>query len=312
MILLLGHTGYVGGRFHQFLQEQGRPVHGLSRGEFDYTQRSGMRAALETFDPAFVINAAGYTGKPNVDAAESDRTNCLLGNAILPGLLREECDARGIPWGHISSGCIFQGRRSDGAGFAEDDLPNFSFRSPPCSFYSGTKALGEECLGYREDPATGKWAHESEPTGYVWRMRIPFDHRDGARNYLSKLLRYQRLLEAENSISHLDEFVETCWACWEKRVPFGIYNVTNPGAITTRQVVDWIRDSAVGREMEARGKVFGFFSDEDEFMRKAAITPRSNCVMDSGKLERVGLAMRPIEAAVRDALERWEPEEGAR
>ena len=26
-------------------------------------------------------------------------------------------------------------------GWGEDDEPNFSFRSPPCSFYSGRKAL---------------------------------------------------------------------------------------------------------------------------------------------------------------------------
>ena len=32
-------------------------------------------------------------------------------------------------------------------GFTETDAPNFSFRDPPCSFYSGTKALGEEVVG---------------------------------------------------------------------------------------------------------------------------------------------------------------------
>jgi hypothetical protein len=31
-------------------------------------------------------------------------------------------------------------------GFTETDAPNFSFRSPPCSFYSGTKALGVEAI----------------------------------------------------------------------------------------------------------------------------------------------------------------------
>ncbi len=42
-------------------------------------------------------------------------------------------------------------------------------------------------------------------------------------------MRYQRLLEATNSVSQLHEFVAATFACWERRVPFGTYNVTNPG-----------------------------------------------------------------------------------
>ena len=308
MILIFGATGYVGSRLVEILQQRGTPYTIVRRSDHDYTSRDGMAAALDQVEPDFVFNVAGYTGKPNVDAAEMDKTNCLHGNAILPGLLKEECDRRGIPWGHVSSGCIFTGRRADGAGFTEEDVPNFSFRSPPCSFYSGTKAMGEEILGYHEDPDSGKWLPARPPTGFIWRMRIPFNHIDSSRNYLSKMMRYDRLLEAENSISQLDDFIETCLATWERRVPFGIYNVTNPGFITTRQIVDWIKDSPIGRQLVESGKSFSFFSDEGEFMAKAAVTPRSNCVMDSSKLERVGLAMRSVEEAVRDSLARWEEE----
>jgi len=79
-----------------------------------------------------------------VDACELTKAECLSGNAVLPGIIREVCEDVNIPWGHVSSGCIYSGRRQDGKGWAEEDEPNFSFRRPPCSFYSGTKALGEE------------------------------------------------------------------------------------------------------------------------------------------------------------------------
>lgn len=310
-ILLLGASGYVGSRFAEYFETHGILFQNPSRKDIDYTRRSSLGELLDKTRPGFVVNAAGYTGKPNVDAAEKEKADCLHGNAVFPGFLKEACDRRGIPWGHISSGCIFTGRRADGAGFTEEDVPNFSFRSPPCSFYSGTKAMGEEVLGYREDPDSGKWLPDRPPTGYIWRMRIPFDHMDMGRNYLSKLLRYDRLLDAENSISHLDDFVETCMATWKQQVPFGIYNVTNPGFVTTRQVVEMILDSPVGDMLARRNKRFDFFSDEVEFMAKAAITPRSNCVMDSEKLARVGLPLRPVTEAIRDALERWEPEQQA-
>jgi hypothetical protein len=89
-----------------------------------------------------------------------------------------------VPWGHVSSGCIYTGSRPDGRGFTETDTPNFTFRTNNCSFYSGTKALGEEVLA-------------GKPNVYIWRLRIPFDHVDNPRNFLTKLIRYQRLLEAD-------------------------------------------------------------------------------------------------------------------
>ena len=100
------------------------------------------------------------------------------------------------------------GERPDGGGWKEDDEPNFSFRSPPCSFYSGTKALGEEVL-------------EGAENCFVWRLRIPFNHEQSPRNYLQKLLNYENLLEAENSVSHLEEFCQKCIECFTKDIEPG-------------------------------------------------------------------------------------------
>ena len=134
---------------------------------------------------------------------------------------------------------------------------------------------------------------------YIWRLRIPFNNIDNPRNYLTKLLRYNTLLEAENSISQLEEFVESTFACWEKRVPFGIYNITNPGYVTTRGVVDLIKKTGVSN------KDFQFFKDESQFMTLAAKTPRSNCTMNSSKLASVGIKMTEVHEAVERDLRRW-------
>ncbi len=265
MIYLLGGSGFVGQAYQALLTRKGIPFRNFRRVELDYANPATLRDALLRDRPEFLINAAGYTGKPNVDACELHKSECLLGNAVLPGSVAQACAEAGVPWGHVSSGCIYSGARPDGRGFTETDTPNFTFRTNHCSFYSGTKALGEEVLA-------------GQPKVYLWRLRIPFDNRENPRNYLTKLMRYERLLEATNSISELHEFVAGTFACWEKRVPFGTYNVTNPGEVTTREVVDLIRQSGVCQ------KNFVFFKDEDDFMRLAAKTPRSNCVMDSTKL----------------------------
>ena len=286
MIYLLGGSGYVGTAYQALLQRKGLPFRNVRRADFDYTNRAALTELLHREQPKFLINAAGYTGKPNVDACELHKSECLMGNAVLPGTIASACADAGVPWGHVSSGCIFTGGRPDGSGFSETDTPNFTFRTNNCSFYSGTKALGEEALA-------------GAPNVFLWRLRIPFNQVDNSRNYLSKLMRYSTLLEATNSISQLDEFVAATLACWEKRVPFGTYNVTNPGQVTTREVVDLIKQTGVSH------KQFTFFKDESDFMRTAAKTPRSNCVMDSRKLAATGIKLTEVHEAVARDLRTW-------
>tara|TARA_B100001248_G_C27384370_1_gene458805 strand:+ start:538 stop:1356 length:819 start_codon:yes stop_codon:yes gene_type:complete len=262
-----------------------RNVRGISRTEIDYTNPKILKDFLKYNNPSFLLNAAGYTGKPNVDACELAKADCLDGNAVLPGAIHSVCEDLKITWGHVSSGCIYSGRRPDGMGWSEEDEPNFSFRSPPCSFYSGTKALGEEVLGGAENC-------------YIWRLRIPFNEERSPRNYLQKLLNYDSLLEAENSVSHLDEFVQKCVECFEKEVEPGTYNMTNPGSVTTQQVTEWMREEGV------TDKEFQFFEGEEQFMSKAAKTPRSNCVLDTTKAEKEGIGMRPVEEAMRESMQK--------
>ena len=283
MFIVLGAMGYLGSYFVSHLKNKCEEVRGLSRTEVDYTNIGTLIAILQSVKPTFLINAAGYTGKPNVDACESDKAECLFGNAVLPGRIRSACEEVGVTWGHVSSGCIYSGRKSDGGGWMEEDEPNFSFRKGPCSFYSGSKALGEEVLDGAENC-------------YIWRLRIPFNEEKSPRNYLQKLLNYSSLLEAENSISHIDDYINSCLSSFTQECDPGIYNLTNSGSITTRQVVEWMKEEGV------TDKTFTFFENEEDFMAKAAITPRSNCVMDTSKAERNGIALRPVEEAVRDSL----------
>jgi dTDP-4-dehydrorhamnose reductase len=286
MIYLLGGSGYVGGAFQSLFRRKGMPYRNLRRSEVDYTDPDVLRGALLADRPEFLINAAGYTGKPNVDACELHKAECLFGNAVLPGRIAAACEEAGVPWGHISSGCIYSGDGPGGNGFTEDDAPNFTFRSSSCSFYSGTKGLGEVVLA-------------GHPNTFVWRLRIPFESVDNPRNYLTKLMRYARLLEATNSISELAEFAEAALACWTRRIPFGTYNVTNPGKVTTHEVVELIRRSGVCT------KQFEFFPTEKEFMAAAAKTPRSNCVLNPSKLAAAGIRLSEVHEAIERDLRAW-------
>ena len=315
MILLLGASGYIGEAFAAELRRRKAQFLPLARRQVDYTRFDLLLEFLHAKKPTFVINSAGYTGKPNVDACELDKTGTLAGNALLPQTIAHACAAAGIPWGHVSSGCIYSGakilehgtmrvekdmtkpeihalaeKRSPAIlGFTETDPPNFSFRDPPCSFYSGTKALGEEALA-----GIGQ--------SFVWRLRIPFDEFDNQRNYLSKVQRYSKVYENVNSISHRADFVKACLDLWERQAPFGIYNVTNPGFVTTRHVVEQIE------KFLKPPRKFEFWKNDAEFYQVAAKTPRSNCVMDTTKLLAAGVKIRGVDEALEASLKNWKPE----
>jgi dTDP-4-dehydrorhamnose reductase len=312
MIVLLGGSGYVGGAFRQYFEQRGLACRSISRRELNYGEVAPLASFLREVRPKFLICAAGYTGKPNVDACEVHKMECLLGNAVLPGIVQAACEQTETPWGHVSSGCIFTGDKGTDPsgrliGFSEEDVPNFSFRQNNCSFYSGTKALGEEVLGFGSS-VLGSIPNSQQPTPnsqhpasqcYLWRLRIPFNNEETPRNYITKVLRYDYLLEATNSLSELREFVRACWECFEKKLPFGLYNVTNPGYIATHELTEMIKKSGVSN------KNFQFFSDESDFMRKAAKTPRSNCVLDSTKILRHGIQLTEVHEALEIALKNW-------
>jgi dTDP-4-dehydrorhamnose reductase len=315
MILLLGASGYIGHAFALELQRRGQNFFPLARREVDYTRFDALWEFLKTRKPEFVINAAGYTGKPNVDACEIARADTLVGNTLLPQTIAHACAAAGIPWGHVSSGCIYSGAKvSSGGrtraekdmtrpelrelvekspeaihGFAETDPPNFSFRDGPCSFYSGTKALGEEAIA-----GAGQ--------SYIWRLRIPFDEFDSGRNYLSKVQRYTKVYDNVNSISHRADYAKACLDLWKLRAPFGAYNVTNPGFVRTRQVVELIE------KILKPDRKFEYWQSDEEFYRVAAKTPRSNCVMDVSKMLAAGVKIRPVMEALEHSLRNWKPE----
>ncbi len=309
MILLLGSSGYMGQAFATELRRRGDSFIPLTRKAINYPDFNILFDYVRKLRPEFIINAAGYPGSPNVDACELAREETLFANTLLPQTIGRVCSMTGTPWGHISSGCIYRGAKLVGGGkiqnvagvelrqsfqehpdricgFTEWDEPNFSFRHVPCSFYSGSKALAEEAIR-----GLGK--------AYVWRPGMPFNERSEPRNLLWRLQNYAKVYDGVNSISHLEEFVRACLDLWERKAPFGIYNVTNPGAVTTRQVVEMIQ------RILKPNRRFDFWKDDNEFYRHGARALRSNCILDVSKLLATGVKIRPVERALEDALRHW-------
>ena len=290
MIFILGGSGYIGSEFHRCLKRRSIPHRSISRSDCDYCNADELAQLISTARPDFLINAAGLVGKPNVDACEAQRSECLQANAVLPGIVKRVCDSASLPWGHVSSGCIYSGAPPRETGFAESDVPNFTFRTNNCSFYAGSKALGEEII-------------DDANRCFIWRIRMTFSDRDSPRNCLSKLMSYPRLIDERNSLSNLTQCVDACIDCWTQQVEFGTYNVTNGGSVSTREIIQLIRASGVCE------KEFQFFESDEQFV-KATVAPRSNCVLDNRKALAAGLKLDSVSDALERSLRNWQPSSG--
>lgn len=283
MILLLGAKGYIGMAFVREMSQRGLEHVCLSRNATDYTDHVVFDHLLKTFKPELVINCAAFVCKPSVDGNEQHRTETLEANTWLPLMLARRCADQGVVLGQVSTGCLYNGDK-EMVGWAEYDPPHLTFETG-AGVYVGSKELAERVV-------------RVFPKHYLWRIRLPFDHLDNERNYVSKLIRYPKVFSALNSISHRGDYVKACLDLWERRAPFGTYNVTNQGAVTAEWICKQIN------EVLGLGKDFRFWKT-DEFMQQMAKTRKSNCVLSVRKLLDVGVKIRLVDDAVQDSLAKW-------
>jgi dTDP-4-dehydrorhamnose reductase len=311
MILLLGATGYLGRAFAAELRKRQIEFIPLSRQAVDYTRFDVLFNYVRNSKPTLLINAAGRPVKLDAEDCEASRAEMLEANTLLPQTVGRVCYLSRTHWAHISSSAIFDGAKvsRNGSveierdlgrpeicklfdsepekfhGYTEADAPNCSFRSPPCNFYSGTKALAEEALG---------WSGE----GYLWRPGVLFDEFDNSRNYLSKIQSDGRIRNSVNSFSHRGDFVRACVDLWERRSPFGAYNIVNPGAASVRQIAGSVQSFL------SRKSSFEFSENDSEIGGTARHT---GSILDSSKLLSTGIRMRPLVEAMEDSLRKWQP-----
>jgi dTDP-4-dehydrorhamnose reductase len=312
MILVLGASSYIGRIFCAELRRRGRDFT-LPAGK-DYADFDSLFDCIRKTNPEFIINAAGCCAGADWDACELAREETLHANTILPHIIAKVCLMTNTPWGHVSSCAIYSGAKiagDDGLivekrinrsellrlladspdrihGYTEMDEPNFSFRSVPCSFFSGTAALAEEAI-------------RGIGASYIWRLGLPFNERDEPDNFLHRLQTDEKIFPGVNPLSHTDDYVRACLDLWESRAPFGIYNVAQPGILTARQIADMLP------KFLNPNHPLEFWENEADYYAGGNRALRPNGVVDASKLLQAGVSLRSAAEAVEDSLRHWRP-----
>ncbi|GAF76777.1 unnamed protein product, partial [marine sediment metagenome] len=228
--------------------------------------------------PEAVINAAGMTGRPNIDWCEEHKLETIAGNVTGPLNILQACEERKIYWVHLGSGCVFQGDGPNNKGFKEDDEAN------PPSFYSWTKYWADQIL--RHFPVL------------IVRLRLPIDIESSHRNLIDKLAKYSQVIDAENSITVIPDFLDATKKLIEKKC-IGIYHVVNPGTIKPSEIMEHYKKIINPKHQ------FKVIPDKELYKQKLAKATRSNCILNTDKLQKEGIHLKPIKERIIEVMKEY-------
>ncbi|CAN6483552.1 unnamed protein product [Victoria cruziana] len=259
--LIYGRTGWIGGLLGGLCEKQGIPFE-YGRGRME--DRSQLIADILSVKPTHVFNAAGVTGRPNVDWCESHKAETIRTNVAGTLTLADVCKEHGLLMINFATGCIFeydeQHPEGSGIGFKEEDKPNFTG-----SFYSKTKAMVEELLHEYDNVCT-------------LRVRMPISSDlNNPRNFITKISRYNKVVNIPNSMTILDELLPISIEMAKRNLK-GIWNFTNPGVVSHNEILEMYKHYI--------DPSFQWTNFSLEEQAKVIVAPRSNNELDTTKLKK--------------------------
>lgn len=131
-ILVAGRRGQLACCIHDRAQERKVPVVLVGRPDLDLENTADVERVVDAINPSAIVNAAAYTA---VDQAETDAVSAFKVNRDGAACLALVARKREIPFVHISTDYVFDGRKR--SPYLEDDMP------APLNVYGRSKLEGE-------------------------------------------------------------------------------------------------------------------------------------------------------------------------
>nr|QBK92300.1 MAG: NAD dependent epimerase/dehydratase [Pithovirus LCPAC304] len=277
-VLVYGRNGWIGGKMWDLLiQNEIECVAGKARLE----HYGDVRRELMFHAPDRVICAAGLTGRPNIDWCESHREEVMRTNVIATTVLADYCSLYGVHLTYFGTGCIYEYDADHpmhcDVGFAEWESPNFSK-----SFYSKTKTLTEQVL-------------KEYTNTLILRVRMPLSDDLHPRNFITKIVNYEKVVDVPNSMSVLAELLPIAVDMMRNSTT-GVYNFTNPGTISHNEILDFYKIYI--------DPTFEYQNFTLKEQAKILLAGRSNNELDVSKLLTMYPAIEPIQVAIIKLFER--------
>ena len=269
-VLVYGSKGWIGNQFIEILKSNHvNFTEGQSRTDNELTLTDEIIKHAPTHVASFIGRTHGkidnkiYT---TIDYLEQEGklVENMRDNLFSPLLLANICHRQNIHYTYLGTGCIFKfdethpfGKEENG--FTEDSLPNFFGSS-----YSIVKGFTDRLMHLYEDKVLNL------------RIRMPITGNKNPRNFITKIVNYEKVCSVPNSMTVLPELLPYVLDMMKNKTT-GTINLTNPGLISHNEILQMYK------EIVNPSFTWNNFSQEEQ--RKILAADRSNNFLETKKLE---------------------------
>lgn len=275
-ILIFGGKGWIGQQLSKYLvNDSVNVIHACSRADDEMMVEKEI---LET-KPDRIISLIGRTSGPGCNSidyleqkgklVENIRDN-LYGPLVLALLAQKH----GIHLTYIGTGCIFYGYPEKG--YTEDDKPDFFGSS-----YSVVKGCTDRVMHFFDNSVLNV------------RIRMPITTEPHPRNFITKIMSYQKICSIPNSMTVLPHLMPYLVDMIKKGTT-GTINLVNPGLISHNEILEMVK------EIVDPSFTWENFSEEEQ--SKILLAGRSNNYLNTDKLQKMYPQVKPIKEAVKEVL----------
>ena len=292
-VLVYGSNGWIGKQFIHILEEKRVDFY---KGTARVDSEKDLLEEIHNISPTHIISLIGRThGKigekvyTTIDYLEQEGklVENVRDNLFCPLLLADICTKLKIHYTYLGTGCIFKfdedhpfGQEING--FKEDSLPNFIGSS-----YSIVKGFTDRLMHLYTDSVLNL------------RIRMPITDRPNARNFITKIVNYEKVCSVPNSMTILPELLPCVFDMMQHNIT-GTMNLTNPGLISHNEILEMYK------EIVDPNFTWNNFSQEEQ--RKILAADRSNNFLNTILLETLYPHVHNIKEGIRKCLIQYSKE----
>ncbi len=283
--VVTGARGRLGRALMAHLVSAGAPVVAWDRPAYDLDSADAAAALVARDRPKIVIHCAAWT---DVDGCARDPETAMRRNARAVRELAEATAAAGARLVLVSTNEVFDGSRTDGRPYREDDPVE------PPNAYGASKLAGERAAVV----AFGRAGRSAD----LWVIRTAWLFGPGAPDFPTKILAAADRLPPGEALPMVADEVgsptyapDLAAALLEliERAPGGLYHLVNAGQVSR---LEWARSVLVGAGRETPVRPIS----QDAFKRDSR--PPRWAVLDAGRAAALGVVMRPWPDALAERM----------
>jgi len=274
-ILFFGAKGWIGTQFVNYLKtKKVEIIETNARADNEIL----VKDLILTHSPTHIISFIGRThgeGINTIDYLEGKLMENIRDNLYAPLVLSTLAEKNNIHFTYLGTGCIFNEEDPTSKTYKEMDKPNFFGSS-----YSIVKGITDRMMKFNSNTLN-------------LRIRMPINSQNHHRNFITKIVKYDKVCSIPNSMSVLPTIYPLIYDMMMNKTT-GTFNLTNPNYITHNEILEMYKE-IVDNNFEWKN-----FSIEEQ--NEILKSKRSNNYLDTTKIQSLYPDFPDIKTAVRDCL----------